>query len=72
MAKHTYTVYDPSGEVYERVSITAQDDEDAQSQIDTYLNTKQGCYALEDAEYEHDSDWDYEADDGSYGTAKWS
>lgn len=71
MEKHVYTIHDPHGNELERVSVNAQDDEDAQNQIDTYLNTKQGCYALEDDE-EHDSDWDYEANDGSYGTAKWS
>jgi LPS O-antigen subunit length determinant protein (WzzB/FepE family) len=48
MTKHTYTVYDPSGEIYEHISINAQDDEDAQQQIDTYLNTLQDCYAFED------------------------
>ena len=70
--KHIYTIFDPQGNALEHVSITGQDIDNCTEQVDQYLNTKQGCYAFEDDEYEHDSDWDYEADDNSYGTAKWS
>jgi hypothetical protein len=71
MEKHYYTVFDPDGSVVEHVSITGLDTDDCNQQVEQYLDTKQGCYALED-EDEGDSDWEYEADDNSYGTAKWT
>jgi hypothetical protein len=66
--KTFYTVFDPDGNVVEHISISGLDTD---QQLEQYLDTKQGCYALED-EDEGDSDWEYEADDNSYGTAKWS
>lgn len=45
-----YDIFLQSGELYESVRISGQDEEDCQEQLNLYLTTKQNCYGQESEE----------------------
>lgn len=42
-----YDIFLQSGELYETVRVSGQDEEECQEQLNLYLSTKQDCYGQE-------------------------